>query len=351
VALDAFGQCELGPVQRLVLGSEPGVVLEVLDLGAVTHALWVTGGDGVRRNVLLGHATAQERLDSTHYLGASVGRYANRIRGGRFAIDGTSHQVGTADRGNSLHGGPDGFDRRIWEVVEATDDAATLRLVSPDGDQGFPGEVVAQVGYTVSGDSVRIELSATTDAPTPVNLTNHAYLDLAGEGSGTALDQLLQVPASTYLSVDDTAIPLDGPPSEVSGTPFDLREPTVLGDAARADHPQVRVVQGIDHCFLVEGAVEGEGLRLVATLESASTRTRLEMHSDQPGLQVYTGNMLDGTLRGTSGRLYRQGDGVALEAQLLPDTPNRPDFGDAVLRPGARYQSTIEWRLGVDSRA
>ena len=316
-------------------------MLEVLDLGAVTHALWVTGGDGVRRNVLLGHATAQERLDSTHYLGATVGRYANRIRGGRFTIDGTPYEVRTADRGNSLHGGPDGFDRRTWEVLEATDDAATLRLVSPDGDQGFPGEVAAQVTYTVSGDTVRIELSATTAAPTPVNLTNHAYLDLAGEGSGRALEQVLQVAADTYLRVDETGIPLEGPAVDVAGTPLDLREPTVLGDAARTDHPQVRAVHGIDHCLLVGS----DGLRHVATLESPETRTRLEVSTDQPGLQVYTGNMLDGTLRGTTGRIYRQGDGIALEPQLLPDTPNRPDFGDAVLRPGARYVSQIEWRF------
>jgi galactose mutarotase-like enzyme len=343
VVVEAFGECEIGPVQRLVLGRQPGVVLEVLDLGAVTHALWVTGGDGVRRNVLLGHATAQERLDSTHYLGATVGRYANRIRGGRFTMDGTAVEVGAQDRGNSLHGGPDGFDRRIWHVVGATEETATLRLVSPDGDQGFPGELTAEVTYTVTADAVRIELSASTDAATPVNLTNHAYLDLAGEGSGTALDQLLQVAAGSYLAVDATGIPLDGPPADVAGTPFDLREPTVLGDAARTDHPQVRAVQGIDHCFLAEG----EGLRRVATLESPATGTRLELHTDQPGLQVYTGNVLDGTLRGTSGRLYRQGDGVALEAQLLPDTPNRPDFGDAVLRPGARYVSHIEWRFGT----
>jgi aldose 1-epimerase len=341
VAVEAFGECALGPVQRVILGRDPGLVLEVLDLGAVTHALWVTGGDGVRRNVLLGHATPQERLDSTHYLGATVGRYANRIHEGRFALDGTTVEVGAQDRGNSLHGGPDGFDRRIWEVVEATETAATLRLVSPDGDQGFPGEVTAEVTYTVTADTVLIELSATTDAPTPVNLTNHAYLDLAGEGSGTALDQVLQVPADTFLAVDATGIPLAGPPVEVSGTPLDLREPTVLGDAARTDHPQVRVVQGIDHCFVVDG----DGLRRMATLDSPATGTRLELHSDQPGLQVYTGNVLDGTLRGTSGRLYRQGDGVALEAQLLPDTPNRPDFGDAVLRPGSTYVSRIEWRL------
>jgi galactose mutarotase-like enzyme len=316
-------------------------VLEVLDLGATTHAFWLTGGDGVRRNVLLGHPTEEDRLSSTHYIGATVGRYANRIRGGRFDVDGTPHEVGAQDRGNSLHGGHVGFDRRTWEVVEADDATATLRLVSPFGDQGFPGEVVAEVTYTVSDDTVGIRLSASTSAPTPLNLTNHAYLDLAGEGSGRAMQQVLQVAAETVVHVDATGIPLEGPPADVAGTPLDLRSPTVLGEATRTDHPQVRVVQGIDHCYVVDGS----GLRRMATLEGAGLT--MELWSDQVGLQVYTGNVLDGTVVGTSGRLYRQGDGVALEPGMLPDTPNRPDFGDALLRPGSTYVSQIEWRFGA----
>ena len=326
----------------MTLGREPGPVLEVLDLGATTHALWVTGGDGERRNVLLGQASPQERLDSAHYLGATIGRHANRIRGGRFELDGTTYQLGTNDRGNNLHGGPEGFDRRIWEVADHDEHRATLRLVSPDGDQGFPGELVATVTYEVTGDAVVLELSATCEAPTVVNLTNHAYLDLAGEGSGLALDQVLTVPAETFVAIDETEVPLAGPPQPVEGTPLDLRAPTRLADAARTDHPQVRVAQGVDHTFVVDGS----GLRRMATLDSPRTRTRMELWSDQPALQVYTGNVLDGTVRGTTGRLYRQGDGVALEPGLPPDTPNSPQAAAAVLRPGATYVSRIEWRFG-----
>jgi aldose 1-epimerase len=341
VAIDLFGPCALGDVRRLTLGHEPGPVLQVLDLGASTNALWLTGGDGHRRNALLGQATAQERLDSTQYLGASIGRYANRIAGGRLEVDGTAYRLGTNDRGNTLHGGPQGFDRRLWEVTEHSDQHAGLSLVSPDGDQGFPGELVATVTYEVSDDAVRIELGATCDAPTVVNLTNHAYLDLAGEGSGTALEQVLTVPAETFVAIDETGLPLAGPPQPVEHTPLDLRAPTRLADAARTDHPQVRAAHGIDHAFVVDGS----GLRLMASLESPHTRTRVELWSDQPAVQVYTGNALDGTLRGTTGRLYRQGDGVALEPGLPPDTPHGPHAGAAVLRPGSSYVSHVEWRF------
>lgn len=342
--VESFGTGSCGDgsvveVSRLRIGAAPGVVLDVLDLGATVHRLEVTCGDDVRRNIVLGHPTAQDYLDSTHYLGAAIGRYANRIRGGSFQLDGVSHQVGAHDRGNSLHGGPDGFDQRIWSVLEHGPDRVRLGLVSADGDQGFPGELRAEVTYTVSGESVLIELSATTDAPTVVNLTDHSYIDLAGEGSGSAMEQTLTVQASHYLPVDTTGIPLEGPPQPVDGTPFDLRLPTPVGQAARADHPQVRDAHGIDHNLVLDG----EGHRLAAALESATTRTRLEVWTDAPGLQVYSGNFLDGTTPGTSGGLYRQGDGVALEPQAFPDTPRRPDFGTALLRPGEKYRRRIEW--------
>jgi aldose 1-epimerase len=335
-----FGECEVGPVRLITLGGEPGPQLEVLDLGATTHRLVVTGGDGVRRNVVLGHPTAAHYLASTAYLGAIVGRYANRIAAGSFSLDGRAVQLAVNDRGNTLHGGPDGFDRRIWTVVDGDDDRVDLRLESPDGDQGFPGGVVAEVRYTVLPDGVRIELSATADAPTVVNLTNHSYFNLAGEGSGTAEDHLLQLPADQYLPVDATGIPLDGP-APVDGTPFDLRTPTRVADAVRRDHPQLRDARGIDHNVVPAGT----GFRLVATVSEPTTRTALDLLSDQPGLQVYTGNFLDGSELGTSGSLYRQGDGIALEPQLFPDSPNHPSFASPVLRPGERYTAVSQWRF------
>ena len=340
--IEPFGECERGPVQRVVLGGGARPELHLLDLGATTHELHVECGDGQRRNVVLGHPSPQDHLDSAFYIGGSIGRYANRIASGRFPLDGREVDVETHDRGNHLHGGPDGFDRRIWDVVDGDDDHVVLHLHSPNGDQGFPGNLEVHATFAVLDDGVRIEYAATTDAFTLVNLTSHAYFNLEGEGSGTAERHLLHVDAEDYLSVDATGIPLDTL-VPVAGTPFDFQEPRAIADAVRQRDAQTQQAQGIDHNF----AVNGEGWRRMATLESTQTRTRLSLSADQPGLQVYTGNFLDGTAPGTSGGLYRQGDGIALEPQLFPDTPNRPEFGSAVLRPGETYRAVIEWRFSA----
>ena len=336
MSVESFGSSSRGPVQKFVLGAEPGVVLEVLDLGATVHRLWVTGGDGVRRNVVLGHATAQEYLDSADYVGGTIGRYANRIARGRFALAGREVRLATNDRGNHLHGGPEGFHRQRWEVEEATDDELRLSLVSPDGDEGYPGTVRAQVRFTVGPDRVGVELTATTDATTVLGLTSHAYFDLEDAGSVDA--QLLQVDAGSYLPVDDVGIPFDLTP--VAGTPFDLRTPRPLADA-------VAMTGGLDHNFALLDGRQAGSLRPAATLTSPATSTRLEVWTDQPGLQAYAGGGFDWTRRSTTGRFYGPGAGVALEPQLFPDTPHRPEFGSAVLEPGATYRSRIEWRFGA----
>ncbi|GAB3652262.1 galactose mutarotase [Nocardioides korecus] len=329
-------------VETFTIGQAPGVVLEVLDLGATVHALHVTGGDGVRRNVVLGHPDPLDHRGSTHFLGGTIGRYANRIRGGRFHLDGQPVTVGTNDRGNALHGGPDGFDQRTWTVEEHTADTLVLGLLSPDGDQGFPGALTVRARFTVGAASARLDLEATTDALTVVNLTSHAYWNLAGEGSGTVDDHTLQVEADRWEPVDATGIPL-GEPVPVDGTPFDLREPRRLGDLVRDRHPQVLAAAGLDHDLVLTGS----GWRRVATLAAAAADTRMELWSDQPALQVYTGNGLDGTVPSTQGRSYRQGDGIALEPQLPPDSPHRPGLAEAaVLRPGTAYAAAIEWRFG-----
>ena len=339
--VDSFGECDRGPVQVITLGSAPGPELEVLDLGASAHALRVTCGDGVRRNVLLGHPTAQDYRESTHYFGGTIGRYANRIAGGRFQLDGQDVQVGVHDRGNSLHGGPEGFDTRIWQVADGDGDRLVLRLLSEDGDQGFPGRVEAQVTYTVTPTGVRIEHQATTDATTVVNLTNHSYVNLHGEGSGTVEDHVLVVEADEYLPVDAAGIPVDGL-HPVEGTPLDFRMPAPLRAAMRSGDEQVVLCRGIDHNVVPVG----EGMRRVAVLDAPRTATRMELFSDQPGLQVYTGNFLDGAVPATSGGVYRQGDGIALEPQLFPDSPHHPEFASPVLRPGETYRSRLEWRFG-----
>ncbi len=337
---DEWGVLDDGrAVRRLVLGSEPGPVLHLLTLGATVHRLEVTGG-GERRNVALGHPAPADYLASSAYVGGVIGRYANRIAEGRFQLDGTDVQVATHDRGHHLHGGPDGFDRRLWEVLEQGDDHAVLLLESLDGDQGFPGNLTVRARFAVDGEAVRVDLEATTDAPTVVNLTSHLYVNLDGDGSGTTDDHELTVHADHYTPVDDAGIPL-GEHAPVDGTPFDFRSPAAVGAAVRRDHPQVASARGIDHNFVLRG----DGWRTAAVLESRRSRTRLSLRTDQPGLQVFTANSFDGSLRSSRGGSYRQGDGIALEPQLFPDSPHHPEWPSSVLRPGETYRTSRAWEI------
>ncbi|WP_298585659.1 aldose epimerase family protein [uncultured Kocuria sp.] len=321
-----------------------GLRLRVLDLGATVQALHVPDGSGGTTNVALGHPDAAgyaEHADA--FLGSVVGRYANRIGGACFPLDDELVQLAANEGGNTLHGGPDGFHRRIWRTVSRGRDVLVLELVSPDGDQGFPGEVVLRARYAVEDDVVTLDLEARTDAPTVVGPASHLYLNLAGEGSGTIDDHRLTVEADRYLPVGPGSLPLGGL-ADVAGTPFDLTAPARIGDRVRAEHPQTIAVRGIDHSFHLRGT----GLRRAALLEHPASGRSVELRTDQPALQVYTGNSLDGTGAGSSGRRYRQGDGVALEPQRHPDSPNRPELSelsDPVLRPGETYHSRTEWRF------
>lgn len=338
----SFGRLPDGrDVRSLTIGTAPGPVVDVLTLGATVHRLEVECGDGVRRDVVLHHASVEEALDSVDYLGGTIGRYANRIAAGRFELDGRQVAVGVNARGNSMHGGPDGFDRRLWEVRGHSADEAVLVLTSPAGDQGFPGSVTVRATFRVEADTVRVVLEASTDATTVVNLTNHAYFNLDGEGAGTIEEHRLEVAAEQFTPIDETGIPL-GDLAPVAGTPFDFRRPAELAAALRREHPQLAVTGGLDHNLVVTGT----GLRFCAALESPRTRTRLELHSDQPGLQVYTGNTL------ASGRPdggYRPRSGIALEPQLFPDSPHHPEWPSATLRPGEQYRATLEWRFSPAS--
>ncbi|MFI7494573.1 aldose epimerase family protein [Kocuria sp. M4R2S49] len=323
------------------LSAPGGLRLRVLDLGATVQALHVPDGSGRTTNVVLGHPDAAGCTARPEaYLGAVVGRYANRIAGSRFDLDGRTVELAPNEDGNTLHGGPDGFHRRLWRTVSAGRDALVLELVSPDGDQGFPGELTVRATYSVADDVVTLDLEARTDAPTVVNPASHVYLNLAGEGSGTVDDHLLLVEADHYLPVDRAGLPTGGL-EDVTGTPFDLTVPARIGDRVRAEHPQTVAAGGIDHSFHLRGA----GLRRAARLEHPATGRSVELFTDQPALQVYTGNSLDGTAPGSSGRRYRQGDGVALEPQRHPDSPNRPELSDPVLRPGRTYRSRTAWRF------
>jgi aldose 1-epimerase len=329
-------------VHLVELGEAPGPTLRLLTLGATVHDLEITGGDGTRRHVTLGHASSAAYLASGDYIGGTIGRYANRIRDGHLPLPDGEHILGTHDRGHHLHGGPDGFDRRLWELRDHDDRSARFGLTSEHGDQGFPGTLDVEVTFTVTDTSIEITFTATTDRTTVVNLTQHAYLNLEGRDAGTIDRHLLRVPAGQYTPVDAEGIPR-GDHAPVDGTLFDLREAQRLGPVLRTDHPQLRDARGIDHNLVLDSPIEADGLRTMAVLTAPATRTTLELRSDQPGLQVYTGNFLDGARPTVGGGLYRQGDGIALEPQLFPDSPHRPAWPSALLEPGERYTARHQW--------
>ncbi|MFM6850808.1 MAG: aldose epimerase family protein [Terrabacter sp.] len=318
-----------------------GILLEVVTAGAAVRRLVVTDAGGTA-DVVLGLADPDSYGSGLDYLGATIGRYGNRIRAGRFTLDGISHQLTTNENGNTLHGGVEGFDQRPWAIVERHGDRVTLGLHSPDGDQGFPGALEVEVTYAVAPGAVTIGYRAHTDRATVVSLTNHSYFNLDDAGAGPVDDHTLTVPADAFTVTDAALLPT-GELRDVTGTPFDLREPRRLGDVLAEDDEQLRFGKGIDHNLVVRGS----GSRHVARLRGASGRT-LAVHSDQPGVQVYTGVHFDGTLVGTRGTAYRARAGIALETQGFPDAPNQPDFPSQVLRPGQTYASTTTWRLGHD---
>lgn len=320
----------------------------MLTYGGVLQSIRTPDRQGDLANVTLGFDRLEDYVERSPYLGNITGRFANRIAGGRFTLDGRTHQLPINDGPNSLHGGTVGFDRRIWQATPFTDgDAVGVRLTwtSPDGDQGYPGALATTVTYTVTADGeIRIDYEATTDAPTVVNLTNHALFNLAGEGAGSIEAHLLTIAADHYIPVDATLIPT-GEIAAVIGTPMDFTAPVAIGARLRDGFEQLRLTRGYDHSYVLN-ATDGTLAFAARVVEPVSGRT-LEVATTEPGLQLYTGNFLDGTLAGPAGRAYRQGDGFALETQHLPDSPNQPSFPSTVLRPGERFESATVYRFGT----
>jgi aldose 1-epimerase len=316
--------------------------------GARITSVLAPDRDGRTGEVTVGPADAPGWLDDVAYLGASVGRVANRIRDGRFSLDGVQHQVATGPDGHTLHGGPGSFDRRSWTVRSHTErpdgGEVELVLVSPDGDNGFPGRLEVTAGYALDGDRLTVTYRATTDRTTPVNVTNHTYWNLAGAGSVEAHE--VTVHAGRYLPVDADLLPT-GELAPVAGTPFDLREPTPVGRHLREGHPQLLHAQGYDHTLVLDDPPAGEALRPAARLHDPASGRTLTITTDQPGVQFYSGNFLDGSVRYRAGAA-RQGDAVCLETQYFPDSVNQPDFPDISLRPGQVYASRTELRLTVE---
>ena len=296
--------------------------------------------DGRMDHVVLGFDRADMVLKAGSF-GAVLGRYANRIAKGRFALDGTTYQLSVNDGDNTLHGGKQAFAKKFWSVADATKSSVTFTLDSPDGDQGFPGAVHARATYTLAEDALRLILEATTTKATPLNLSAHPYFNLAGAAALDVCDHTLEVAASHFLPTDAGQIPT-GERRPVTGTPFDFRAPALIGPRIRDTDEQLLFARGYDHHFIVDG--EPGTLRRAARLTHPASGRVLEIETDRAGLQVYTGNSLDGALVGHGGT-YRQTAGLALEAQAYPDAPNQPSFPSTILRPGEQFRATIIYRF------
>lgn len=341
-------------VDEYTLTGASGLQVSVLTYGCILSRVLTPDREGRLANVALGLSSLEAYETRNQFFGCVVGRYANRIGGARFRLDGREYALATPTPPNCLHGGRRGFDKHVWQVVREIHDrdavGLELRLASPDGDQGFPGNLEARVTYTVGGSGeLRIDYQATTDQPTVVNLTNHSYWNLRGEGEGSIEDHVLTLAADAYTPVDADLIPT-GEIAPVAGTPLDFRQPKRIADGLRSDHPQIAIARGFDHNWVLDRPSESgpRSAALAARLREPTSGRLLEVLTTEPGIQFYSGNFLDGRLSGPSGRAYRQDDALALETQHFPDSPNQPGFPSTVLRPGEVYRSTTVFRFGID---
>lgn len=348
-----FGTLPDGSSVDLITLTEPtGTSVDISSYGGAVVSWYVPSEDGGVIDVVLGFSRLEDYLTHTGYFGAVVGRYANRIGHAQFSLDGQTHHLTANEPPNHLHGGQQGFDKAVWTVASAdtpAGEAVVLTHMSRDGDEGYPGTVYARVLYllTASGELV-LDSAAVASAPTVINLTNHAYFNLNGEGNGDIRDHVLTIHASAYTPVTPLMIP-DGRILPVAGTPFDFRVPHRIGSRIDAFHEQLQRAGGYDHNWVLDDFTGR--LREVAVLSDRSARRTLHVATTEPGLQCYTGNRLDGSWVGKSGRAYERHAGVCLETQHFPDTPNRPAFPSAILRPGEQYRSTTVFRLVAgDSR-
>jgi aldose 1-epimerase len=341
-------------VTEYTLANANGVEVKIITYGGVITSVRLPDREGQPANVVLGCANFADYQTKSPYFGCITGRYANRIAGGRFTLDGETHQLHVNNGPAHLHGGERGFDKVVWEVTRefAGEDGGgqgvELHYLSPDDDQHFPGALDTYVTYRLTdANELRIDYRATTDKPTIVNLTNHTYWNLAGEGTGPIYDHLLQLHADRYTPVDAALIPT-GELSPVAGTPFDFRAPKAVGQEIRVSDPQLALGKGYDHNWVLAGSAPRAGdLVQAAVLHEPHSGRTLEVWTTEPAIQFYAGGGLDGSIYGTSGRAYRQGEGLALETQHYPDSPNQPQFPSTVLRPGETYATTTVYRFGL----
>ena len=352
VAREIFGHLLDGTAIEMVrLYGDNGFEVRLITYGAAVQSIFAPDRAGHLADVVLGRDDLAGYLAVRRFLGATVGRYANRIANGTFELDGERFQLPTNDGANALHGGLSGFDRKPWTITaigETPVPFVTLSYVSPDGEEGYPGQLKTDITYSISGGTeLSLEFAAVTDKPTVVNLTNHSFFNLAGvETGGDILDHQLTIAADTYLPVSTAGIPL-GARDKVDATPFDFRSSHGVGARLRDTNEQVLIRQGYDHNFCLRGGAASEP-RFAARVEEPKSGRVLELWTNQPGVQFYSGNFLDGTVTGKYGRVHRQYDALCLEPQVYPNTPNRPDFPPARLDPGQVYRHQSLYRFSVN---
>ncbi len=332
-------------VDEYTLTNASKIEVKIITYGGIMTSLRVPDRHGQMDNVVLGFDTLAAYEAGNPYFGALIGRYGNRIANARFTLNGKTYTLAANNGPNALHGGLKGFDKRVWAAKPAPS-GVELSYLSRDGEEGYPGNLTTKVVYTLTDQNeLRIDYTATTDQPTVVNLTNHTYFNLAGNGSGTIEQHIIQISADRYTPVDQNLIPT-GELASVEGTPFDFRLPKQIKAAIRSGASQVALGRGVDHNFVLN-RTDSQSLVFAARVYDPDSGRTMEVFTTEPGVQFYTANFLDGTKVGSSGGLYRQGDGLCLETQHFPNSPNQPGFPSTVLNPGATYRSTTVFKFSA----
>jgi aldose 1-epimerase len=352
-----FGKTSDGVSVEEYTLSNGNMEVRIITYGGVITTIHVPDKKGETANVVLGFESLENYLTKSPYLGCITGRFANRIANATFKLNGTKYKLSANDGSHSLHGGTKGFDKYVWQAKEIqTDNEVGLELsyTSPDGEEGYPGNLATTVTYLLDNDNaLHIEYKATTDKPTIVNLTNHSYFNLAGEGTGNIFNHELMLNAEYYTPVQDSSAIPTGEVASVEGTPFDFRKSTVIGERIRSGHEQMVYGRGYDHNWVLnrttkeDGARKNSAMNLAAKLFEPSSGRVLEVLTTEPAIQFYSGNFLTGTVVGPSGNTYRQGDGLCLETQHYPDAPNQPGFPSTVLNPGETYYTTTIFKFSA----
>ncbi|MBZ5594150.1 MAG: galactose mutarotase [Acidobacteriia bacterium] len=345
----AFGKTRDGqPADLYTLTNASGMEVAITNYGGTVVSIKVPDRSGKFADVVLGFDNFEGYLNNTPFFGVLVGRYGNRIAKARFTLDGHEYHLAANDNGNSLHGGLKGFDKHAWKARDASTKkipAVELTYLSKDGEEGYPGNLSATVTYSLTPkNELRIDYAATTDKTTVLNLTNHSYFNLAGQGEGDALSHVVMIHAESFTPVDATLIPT-GELQSVAGTPLDFRKPTAIGARIDAADPQIKFGRGYDHNFVLNR--KDGGLILAARVTEPSSGRVLEVLTTQPGLQFYTGNFLDGTIHGKAGKVYPRRSAFCMETQHFPDSPNQPQFPTTALKPGEHFQSTTVFRFST----